>query len=115
MFLMSLKMHLWPKTKALREEEIIGHKHGFFHWLLVLFATLIMGAIFSLVGLLMAFTGWIFFQSRVSWLQLLIGLPLILTGASMILLNLYQILAAILDWSYSCTHCPFTEVCGRKT
>lgn len=104
---MHLKMRLWPKAKVLREKEMVGYKHPFSHWLMVVLGTLLAGVIFSLVGALMLFTGWILFLAKESWIKLAIGFPLILAGSSLILINLYQILAAIFDRYYSQTHCPF--------
>lgn len=108
---MRLKMRLWSKAKVLREKEIVSYKHPFSHWLTVILGTLLAGVIFSLVGVLTLFTGWTLFLAKESWIKIMIGFPLILVGSSLILINFYQILAAIFDRYYSQTHCPF---CRRR-
>jgi len=66
-----------------------------------------MGIVFGLVGLLMISSGWIFLKMEVGWYKVVIGFPLALGGATLILINLYQIFAAVFDRYYSQAHCPF--------
>lgn len=107
--LMRLKIPLPHKSGEPIPGESDNFSHPFPHWLLVIFGTLSMGLVFSLVGLLMFFSGWVLFQSGVSWLALIVGFPMLLVGLSVIFINLYQILASILDRRYSKTHCLFCK------
>ena len=107
MLLMDLKLHLRPKTKEFSLKELRGSSHSFLHWLLVALGTILVSAVFSLVGFLLAVNGLIFFRTGPAWFKMMIGLPLFLAGGAMILINLYQLLAAILDRRWSKTHCPF--------
>lgn len=86
-----------------------AYSHPFLHWLLVVLGTFLVSLVFSLVGALLLFSGWVTFQGKASWWDLAVGLPLILLGASIILINVYQILASILDRRYSKNHCPLCQ------
>lgn len=97
--------------EALRKKELGKDGHSLLHWSIVVLGTLFSGLVFSLVWFLLVFNGWVLWQTGVVWCQLLLGLPLMLLGFSMILINIYQIIAAIFDPYYSRSHCPF---CRRR-
>lgn len=102
---MSLKLRLGRRAKALREKEF-GSGHPFSHWFLVILINLLRRMAFLLIGLLVFIIGYILFYIGISWLQMIIGLPLILIGGSIIIISFYQLLAVVFDRYYSKTHCP---------
>lgn len=60
-------------------------------------------------GLVIFLLGLLIFQNSGEPFDLMFGLPAILIGISLIVINLYELLAAVLDPQYSRTHCPLCQ------
>lgn len=85
-------------------------EHNFRHSLLVVFQSLIKGILFGGVGLGFLGAAYLLSQANsISWWKMAVAFPLGLLGATIILLALYKIMAAILDRRYSKTHCLICE------
>lgn len=80
--------------------------HNFFHWLLTALGTILKN--FPLIGLgvVVGLFGFLVFNTAEQPYPLIFGLPLILLGLSITLINIYETLAAVLDRRYNQSHCP---------
>ena len=81
--------------------------HTLAHHLLIAFRALVVGLILIMVWLLVFLAGVFFWFEFPSPANLLLGLPLILVGGSMVLANLYEMVVGVVSWRWGRTHCPF--------
>ena len=80
--------------------------HNFFHWLITALWITIKAIPLIGVGVVVFLVGFLIFKNTGSPFDLMAGLPLMLLGASVAGVNLYEALASILDLRYSRGHCP---------
>ncbi|MFH0864330.1 MAG: hypothetical protein V1858_04570 [Candidatus Gottesmanbacteria bacterium] len=80
--------------------------HNFWHWLITAVWLGLKALLLVDIGIMVLLAGLLFFQREEQFYYLSIGLPLVLLGASIIIINLYEAIAGITDLNYSKNHCP---------
>jgi hypothetical protein len=85
-------------------------RHGFFHWLFVTGVSLIqdMSAL-SVGGLVLLIAFFIFSTSYSDLIKMTLGIPVLVIGSAIAVINLYGLSRAIISHSYSHKRCPFCE------
>ena len=80
--------------------------HNFFHWLITALWITIKAIPLIGVGVVVFLVGFLIFKNAGQPFDIMIGFPVMLLGISVTGVNLYEILASILDRQYSKSHCP---------
>lgn len=81
--------------------------HTLYHHFLIAFRALVVGLILMMVWAAVLLVGFFFWFEFPSPVNLLLGLPLILGGGSMVLVNFYEMVVGVISWRWGRTHCPF--------
>jgi hypothetical protein len=82
-------------------------RHNLIHYLLVVLLALTRRTVLIILFAELTFLGYLVYWRLVSPVNIVVAVPLVLIGISMILINFWELLAAIFSLNYSRTHCPF--------
>jgi len=81
--------------------------HTLFHHLLIAGGTFLKGLALLTIWLMVFLVGLFFWSQFTSPLNLVLGLPLMLLGFTMSLINLFEMLLSLISWRWGREHCPF--------
>jgi len=87
-----------------------ARKHNLFHYLFVIFENLVKGIVSSLLWFLLALVGYLIFKKQGSPVGIIIGLPIILAAAGLIINDLATVFQAIFSPPYNRGVC---KLCGK--
>jgi len=84
-------------------------KHNFFHYLLTALWITIKAIPLIGVGIVLFLVGFLIFKNAGQPYDIMLGFPVMLLGAGVTGVNVYEALASILDRQYSRSHCPICQ------
>lgn len=85
--------------------ELVAHTA--LHHLLIVLRALVVGIVLLAVWGLVFFVGLFFWTEFSAPLKYILGLPLVLLGTLMGLVNLFEMLLGLISWRWGREHCPF--------
>lgn len=84
--------------------------HNFYHWLFVVGTSFVQDTTALAVGVVVLLLAlFIFYRPGSDLLKIVIGIPILIVGAAVVLINLYGLAMAFFSHHYSHNRCPF---CG---
>jgi len=88
---------------------VANSKHNILHWLAVSLLRLVYLCFWLPITVSIIATGYLLLKHGSTWWIMVVGLPLIALGVSLLLIVLFNFLQAVFDRFYNQTHCPFCQ------